>query len=263
MPFHGTPRMRRFVLPIFALILLLPLGFFAVQIGWMQLNPAMPGAAASAALESGDGVEVSYDHPWLVFAPRGELLTTGVILYPGANCDVRGYAPLLRALAEAGYLSVGIQMPLRLALFRPDAAAEVPSAFPQIRRWIALGHSMGGGTISAYAQDYPERLAGAILLDAYPLEGGSLANSPLPVWHIHRARLDGSPPDKHVAHRDRFPADAIWVPIRGGSHMQFGSFAGGTYKEDWEAQIGEAEQLREVEAAVLRAAFAIAPPGDH
>lgn len=240
--------------------MLAPLGFIAAQTGWMQLNPAAPGAAALAALESDNSIAVSYDDPWLVFAPHDRLPTTGLILYPGANCDVRGYSPLLRALAEAGYLGVGIQMPLRLPLLRPDAAAEVPPAFPQVRRWIAMGHSMGGSIISGYAQDFPERLAGLILLDAYPLESSSLAESRLPVWHIHRARLDGSPPDKHTAMRHTFPAQAIWVPIPGGSHMQFGSFVGGTYVEDWQPQISEADQIREVAAAVLSAAVAIAPP---
>lgn len=252
--------MRKPLLWIVVSILLAPLAFFAVQTSWMQLNPAEPGAAAAAALESHHGVEVAYDDPWLVFAPRGEVPTAGLILYPGANCDVRGYAPLLRALAEAGYLSVGIQMPLRLSLLRPAAAAEVPAAFPGVARWIAAGHSMGGSTISGYAQDHPERLAGVILLDAYPLEGGTLANSPLPVWHIHRARPDGSPPEKYTAHRHTFPSHAVWIPIPGGSHMQFGSFVGGTYKEDWEAQISEADQLRQVAAALVRAALAIAPP---
>lgn len=254
--------MRRFLLWIAGLIVLIPFGFIAGQTAWMQLNPAAPGAAALAALESSNAVEVSYTDPWLRFAPRGGLPTTGLILYPGANCDVRGYAPLLRALAEAGYLGIGIQMPLRLALLRPEAAADVPPVFPQVRNWIAVGHSMGGGVISRYAQDFPERLAGVILLDAYPLEGSTLANSPLPVWHIHRARLDGLPPDKHRARRHRFPAHAIWVPIPGGSHMQFGSFVGGIYKEDWEAQISEADQLRQIQAAVLRAVRAIAPPSD-
>lgn len=255
--------MRKLLILIVGLVVLVPLGFIGGQIGWMQLNPATPGAAAEAALASSGDVEVSYEDPWLIFAPRGRPPATGLILYPGANSDVRGYAPLLRALAEAGYLGVGIQMPLRLALLRPEAAAEVPPAFPKVTRWIAIGHSMGGATISGYARDYPERLAGVILLDAYPLEGTTLADSPLPVWHIHRARPDGSPPDKHAAHRHTFPPHAISVPIPGGNHMQFGSFVGGTYREDWEAQISEAAQLRQVEDAVLRAARAIAPPNDE
>lgn len=252
--------MRKLLLTIIALIALVPLGFSAAQIGWLQLNPAEPGVAASAALEPGDGIDITYDDSWLIFAPAGARPTTGLIFYPGANCDVRGYAPLLRAMAEAGYLAVGIQMPLRLSILDPEAAAELPAAFPQVKRWIAAGHSMGGGSISGYAHDHPERVAGLILLDAYPLERSTLADSPLPVWHIHRARLDGSPPDKLAAMRHTFPAGSVWLPIPGGSHMQFGSFIGGTYEESWQAQIGEADQLRQVEAAVLRAALAIAPP---
>jgi len=254
--------MRRVLLWIVALVVLVPVGFTVVRVGWMQINPAEPGPAALEALQPGRGVDVSRREGWLVFTPPGGPPATGLILYPGANCDIRGYAPLLRALAEAGYLAVGIQMPLRLSILDPEAAAEVPPAFPEVARWILAGHSMGGAVGGGYAHDHPERLAGAILLDAYPLESDTLADSPIPVWHIHRARADGSPPAKFAAMRHVFPDEGPWVPIRGGNHMQFGSFVGGTYDEEWDAQITEAEQLRRVKAAVLRAALAIAPPGE-
>lgn len=252
--------MRKFLLWAVAIVVLAPIVFTAATIGRMQLNPALPGPAAEAALVSGDAVRVSTDDDWLVFEPQAPA-GIGVVFYPGANCDVRGYAPVLRALAEAGYTVVGVQMPLRLSLLAADAADEVPPAFPEIERWILMGHSMGGAVGGGYVHDHPEAVAGAILLDAYPLESDSLADAGVPVWHVHRARPDGTPSAKFVKMRHVYPADSTWVPIPGGNHMQFGSFVGGTYDEEWPAEIDEAAQLELVKAAVLDAARAIAATG--
>jgi hypothetical protein len=76
---------------------------------------------------------------------------------------------------------------------------------------------------------------------------------PKPVWHIHRARPDGSPPPAFVAERGEFPPGSVWVPIRGGIHMQFGSFAEGGYREDWAAGITRAAQQAQVARETVRA----------
>jgi hypothetical protein len=47
------------------------------------------------------------------------------------------------------------------------------------------------------------------------------------------------------------------VPIRGGIHMQFGSFAEGGYQEDWVAGIPREAQQAEVARATLRALAAM------
>ena len=43
--------------------------------------------------------------------------------------------------------------------------------------------------------------------------------------------------------KDWYPPDSVWVPVPGGNHMQFGSFDGGAYVEEWEPSISrEAQQ---------------------
>lgn len=230
-------------------------GFWA----WGQANLARATPEALAALASDASVTVE-DDDWLVFRPTAGT-DTGVIFYPGANCDVRGYAPVFHQVAAAGYLVVDVRMPFHFAIFAPSRADAVRAAFPQIRHWIIAGHSMGGAMAGYYAWHHADELAGLLVWDSYPPESNDLSGTGLPTWHIHRALADGSPPEKFQQMRHLYPADSHWVPIRGGIHMYFGSFDGGGYEEQWAPQISREQQLREVTAATLQALADMAPRG--
>ncbi len=220
-----------------AVLLLSVAGFWY----WAQSSLARPAPGAMAALQSDERVVVE-DGRYVVFRPAGAEPTTGVILYPGAACDVRGYAPVLRRIAERGYLVIGVPMPLNMAILAPDRADAVRAAFPAVQRWVIAGHSMGGAMAAHYAHKNPDDLAGLILWDSYPAESDTLVESPFPVWHIHRATADGRAPEKLERMRNLFPVTSTWVPVPGGIHMQFGAFSGGGYQEEWTATITEQEQ---------------------
>ena len=83
--------------------------------------------------------------------PAGATPRAGLILYPGANCDIRGYAPVLREVPAQGYLVVAISMPFDFSLVAPDAADEVGAALPDIDDWMAAGHPSGGAMAGYYA----------------------------------------------------------------------------------------------------------------
>ncbi|RMF96689.1 MAG: alpha/beta fold hydrolase [Gammaproteobacteria bacterium] len=219
---------------------------------WGQQNLARPTQAALAALQSDAEVSVEQDD-WLVLRPTAGASRGGVILYPGANCDVRGYAPVLRELARAGYTVVAVPMPFNFAIFAPWRASEVMDDFPGIDRWVLIGHSMGGAMAGYYAHKHPDRLAGVIFWDAYPPESSDLSGLPLTVWSIHRATPDGEMSEKFKPWVKLFPPATRWVPIRGGIHMYFGSFDGGGYVEEWAPQISREEQLARVTRATLAA----------
>jgi hypothetical protein len=251
-PAENDSNMKKF-LKIFAVtIIALPILAF----GWLfystEKNLASPATEALAALASDESVIVE-DGDWLVMRPAASTPTTGLILYPGANCDIRGYAPVLREIAAAGYLAVALPMPFDFAIFAPDRASEVPAAFPEIKEWVLVGHSMGGAMAGRYAYHNPDELAGLILWDSYSPAANSLADSSLPVLHIHRATLEGLPPQKFEDMRYAYPKSSKWVPVPGGIHMYFGSFDGGGYVEQWTPQISRAEQQATVIAATLEA----------
>jgi len=221
-----------------ALLVLLVAGYLYST----QANKAMPAPEAIAALVSDERVTVE-DGQFLVFRPTGAAPTTGVIFYPGAACDVRGYAPVLRRVAERGYLVIDVPMPLDMAIFAPNRADDVRAAFPTVKRWVIAGHSLGGAMAAHYAHQHPDDLAGLLLWDSGPAASDTLVELKYPVWHIHRATADGRPPEKLEGYRNLFPATSTWIPVRGGIHMYYGSFVGGGYKEQWKPTISrEAQQ---------------------
>jgi pimeloyl-ACP methyl ester carboxylesterase len=238
-----------------AALCLLALGALFVS---SELRRAGAAPDALAAMNPDDRVEIS-DDGWVVFRPRGRTPDTGVILYPGANCDVRGYAPVLRPLAEQGYLVVDLRMPFDFAIFAPNRALAVKKAFPSIRRWVLIGHSMGGAMAAMFVHDHPDAVAELVVWDSYPPGFASLADARIPVWHVHRATPDGRPPASFAERRGLYPATSTWVPIPGGIHMYFGSFVGGAYQEQWTPSISREAQHAQVTDATLRALRALAP----
>jgi dienelactone hydrolase len=237
---------------IVTLIVLAGAGTYGYLYYSAQQGYAAPAAAALAAMESDSQVTVQ-DGDWVVMRPASTTPTRGVIVYPGAYCDVRGYAPLMRPMAAAGWLVVGVKMPLNLSLLAPGRADKVRAAYPEIDEWVMVGHSLGGSMVGVYASEHPGELAGVIFWDSYPPESNSLADQNMPAVHIHRATLDGEPPEKFKKMRATFPPDNKWVPVPGGIHMYFGAFDGGGYNEEWTPKISNEAQLELATAATLAA----------
>jgi pimeloyl-ACP methyl ester carboxylesterase len=245
--------MKKILIILAGIVAAIAVGSYAWLSYSSEKNLARPTAVALAALEPSDSVAVEEAGDWLIMRPRNEDPEIGLIVYPGAYCDIRGYAPVFREVARAGYLVVGVSMPFHFAIFAPYRADEVRAAFPEIKKWVIAGHSMGGAMAGLYAFDHQDDLAGVIFWDSYPPESSSLAEASLPVVHIHRATLDGQPPEKFDTMRPLFPPGSLWIPVPGGIHMYFGSFDGGAYEEQWEPKISEAAQLEAVSAATLTA----------
>jgi pimeloyl-ACP methyl ester carboxylesterase len=236
------------VVAVMALIVAGGVGLWA----WGNSRHADAAAEAIAALASDGAVAVEQGR-YLVFRPTADPPRMGVIFYPGANCDIRGYAPVLRRLAAAGYLVVDVPMPLEFAFLAPNRALDVQAHYPEIGRWALIGHSLGGAMAANFAYNHPDAITGLVIWDSFPAPNNSLAEFPHPVWHVHRATPDGAPPPSFAARRELFPPGSRWVPIRGGIHMYFGSFDGGGYQEDWAPSISRDSQHERVVAATLEA----------
>jgi dienelactone hydrolase len=242
--------MKKFLKILAGVVIGIPL----LAYGWLvystDKNLATPTDDALAALVSDEAVIVD-SGDWLIMRPATSTPTTGVILYPGANCEISGYAPVLRDIAAAGYLVVAVSMPFDLAIFAPGRADEVRAAFPEIARWVLIGHSIGGAMAGRYAFQHQDDLAGLIMWDAYPPDSNSLADAALPVVHVHRADSEGVAPQHFLDAKPLFPGDSVWVPVPGGAHMYFGSFDGGGYVEDRPPTINREAQHEIVIAATL------------
>jgi hypothetical protein len=231
-------------------LLLIPLLAAAAFIGWAESTPR-PMDEAIAALASPartDGVLVT-TRDWLTFRPTAEEPQTGLILYPGGRVDARSYAPVARAIASHGYLVAVIPMPLNLAIFAPDRAGDVISAFPEVAHWAVGGHSLGGAMAARFAHRRPSAVEGLVLWAAYPAAADDLSQRDLRVASIY-GTLDGlATPHKIEASRPLLPSDTHWVVIEGGNHARFGWY--GPQPGDMPATISrKAQQIHVVDATV-------------
>lgn len=184
------------------------------------LKPLGPLDGADDSLRNGENVLVD-DDPWLTFTPVDET-TTGLILYPGARVDPVSYAPAARAIAEEGYLTVVVPMPLNLAVLSPNRAGEVIAAHPEIETWVVGGHSLGGAMAAQFANTHRTVIQGVLLWGAYPGVNTSLRNGDQAVQVVYGTGDCISTAEEVLAARARLPEDTELVAIQGGNHMQFG-----------------------------------------
>jgi hypothetical protein len=186
---------------------------------------------------------------WIVFQPADARVDTGLILYTGGRVDPRTYAPVVRAIAEQGYLVAIVPMPLNPAVFGSDHAQDVIAAYPQIQHWAVGGHSLGSAMAARFAYQHPGLIQGLALWAAYPASSDDLSGQSLEAVSIIGSQ-DGMGTAKGVdATRGSLPQDARFVVIDGGNHAQFGSY--GDQPGDNPATISRADQQAQVVAATL------------
>ena len=206
---------RWFVLVILAVLIAAVIWF---------LIPLGPLDGAGESLRNSENVVVD-DDPWLTFTPVDQA-TTGLILYPGARVHPVSYAPAARAIAEEGYLTVIVPMPLNLAVLSPNRAEEVIDAHPEIETWVIGGHSLGGSMAAQFANTHRRVIQGVILWAAYPGVNTSLRNGGQMVQLVYGTGDCISTPEEILATRARLPEEVDLKPIEGGNHLQFGWYEG-------------------------------------
>jgi pimeloyl-ACP methyl ester carboxylesterase len=209
-------------------------------------------AFARAALESDPRVTVTRaDAYWSFTPPRPS--PAGLIFFPGALVSPVAYAPLVHAIADAGYTSLLIEVPRRGAFGGADGPevferARTAAARTAIRRWVVAGHSRGGVIASYIVRDGFPGLAGAVLLGTSHPRDFSLAGTSIPMTRVFGTRDTVADVEKQDLTRANLPASARIVRIDGGNHSQFGYY--GFQPGDWPATIS-----REAQQAITRRAL--------
>lgn len=242
---------KRLLLILAGLLIAIPVGF----VGWASF-PLGPGSAAQAAMQPDEVVSVETVHGWTVFRPIGKEVQTGYIFYPGGRVDYRSYAPILKSLAQQGFLVVLVPMPLSLAFFTPNKADGVLAAFPEIQYWALGGHSLGGAMAARYCFTHPGKIQALILWASYPADTDSLANQKLAVLSIFGSE-DGQVKEIESS-SPLLPANTTWIKMDGGNHAQFGDY--GLQPGDGQAKISPHQQWNQVTSAT--AAFLLNISGE-
>ncbi len=210
-----------------------------VALVWRGTRPFPAEPLAVAALSSGAEVRVAETAYGWSFRPAGGA-RGGFVFYPGGRVDPRSYAPLLRPLAEAGYLVALLKVPFNLAITAPDKALEAMRAHPEVSRWVVGGHSLGGVAAASFAQAH--EVAGLVLWAAYPQE--DLSKRRVPVLAVYATRDGLVPPETVEEKRVLLPPNARIAWIEGGNHAGFGAY--GAQPGDREARIERRAQWEQV-----------------
>lgn len=230
-------------------VVFLTLGLLAVLAGIFVLWAATPARPMPEVFVRFPDLEETANRRWLTFLPEDGAPTVGLVLYPGGRVDYRAYAPLAQAIADQGYLVVLVHMPLNLAFFDPDAAADVIAAYPDIRRWAVGGHSLGGAMAANFVYTHPSAVDGLVLWAAYPAANNDLSRSRVRVISITASRDGLATPDKIAASVPLLPPDTVWVTIQGGNHAQFGWY--GEQPGDNPAAISRLQQQEQIIQATV------------
>ena len=199
------------------------------------------------ALESHTDVRVSLDDP-VTFRPASDTPRAGIVFYQGGRCDPLAYAPVLRPLAAAGYLVCIPQMPLRLAVLSMQRAGDIMAANSTVKDWVIGGHSMGGAMAAAFVHKNPGAVKGLFFLASYASSMHAMPDSTLPMAMIYGTHDTITRKSEFEASYERLPAHTMFVPVEGGDHYQFGSFAGAVNT----ATINREEQQRQTVEALLK-----------
>jgi len=211
-------------------------------------NDASPASdIALQALNSDPLVNVNLESGIYTFMPAGVAPVTGFIFYPGGRVDYRAYAPVLRMIAENGFLVALVPAPLNLAFFDINAAEPVFSQHAEIKHWVVSGHSLGGVAAALFAKDHLAQLDGLVFFASYPADD-SLKNADIKVLSIYGTR-DMAGMGKFDETKALLSADTKYVVIEGGNHGQFGSY--GPQAGDNEATISPEEQWAQVTNATV------------
>ena len=222
-----------------ALVLLAGAGFY----GWTRVARYLAFPEAAVVVEGAERM-----NGWYVFAPESEP-GTGFVFYPGGLVDAAAYAPLMQRLRDGGVLAVITPMPLDLAVFGIDRAADVIAAFPRVESWVIGGHSLGGAMASEFVRRDPEGVDGLVLLASYPAAATDLSGLPIRAVSTYGTENGVTPPEEFEASLARLPAGTELVVIDGGNHAQFGHY--GPQAGDGNARIDREEQQRQTAETVL------------
>lgn len=222
--------------------------------GWMFLNMQARGVDDSV-FESTPDVDVSTSPSLLAFKPANETAPAALLFYPGALADPKAYAPMARAVAEAGFEVVIVKLPFRLAPLerhRKELAARTRALIQKDdrrRAWVLGGHSRGGALAARLAPDLESVLSGLLLVGTSHPREDDLSGLGLDVTKIYGSE-DGLASEGEVQEfASNLPETTHWVRIEGGNHAQFGWY--GWQLGDGSARISRPEQQAATVGAII------------
>ena len=194
-------------------------------VGWSVVAYRATSEARSAA-RSDALVTVSKTGAVWRFVPNGRpAVGPTFVFYPGALVDPRAYAPLARAVTEASYQVIMIELPRRGAFGgadSPELAARTNSVLASERGIVVGGHSRGAVVASRLASRALPAVRGLVLIGTSHPRDQDLSSLTIPITKIVGTRDGLATPDEVHENASLLPRHTRWLWIEGGNHSQFG-----------------------------------------
>lgn len=232
---------RTFWIAFFGLMFALAGGVVLYVYQALQPLPAAP--LAGEALQSQPGLQVERTEWGYLLIPNKP--KAGLAFYPGARVDFTAYAPVLRPIAEQGYVVALLQAPFGLAITRPALAQPALERFPDLP-WVLGGHSLGGVAASSYVSQ-GANVKGLIFFASYPQV--SLADQKLPSLALFGSRDGLINPEEARNESSKYPVGTQIIFIEGLNHAGFGAY--GPQPGDLEATLTKEAGWLEIQRPIL------------
>lgn len=176
-----------------------------------------------------------------VFVPNGGN-RGGVIIYPGDGISEDAYLPLAEKIAEKGVVCIVVQMPNKISILGADKADKARSHWPDVKRWIVVGHAEGANAAEEHVLKRKTAYAGIVLLGARMTR--DFSESDIKVLQILATEDKICSPEYAQKTSVPNPKYIITDLIQGGCHSYFGMY--GMQKGDGKPTISWEEQMNEV-----------------
>lgn len=203
--------------------------FWSGVTAWLLYNMQARGLE-STVLESNNRVLVQNLSEAIIFTPEIDTMESALIFYPGALVDPKAYAPMAKSISEAGFKTIVIKLPYRLALFEFQQEAVFQETLKYIninsgdRKWIIGGHSRGGKLATLFGRDNREELEGMLLVGTSHPREIDLSDLTIDVTKIYGSN-DGLASEEEInKFAVNLPFEMNRVRIAGGNHRQFGYY---------------------------------------
>ena len=220
---------------------------------WLANSYRTQGVPASV-LESTSDVSVVTTARGIAYRPTHPSHAQAVLFFSGSGVAAEAYAPLLRPLAEKGYATFIVSLPLRFAPLEShkqealERARSVIDENPSIRHWVVSGHSLGGALAARFAAAERSLPLSLVLVGTTHPKETDMSDLQAPVTKVYSSNDGIAPVDRVLANRHLLPASTTWIAIAGGNHSQFGHYG-------HQLMDGQATVEREAQQGIVRDAI--------
>ena len=205
---------------------------------WMYISFDSRGFDESI-LESDNEIEVDMSDNLISFVPKSRVRGK-VFFYPGALVDPLAYSPLCRKLAENGYETKIVRMPMRLASLGYKLIKD-RGILDGEGHVTLIGHSQGGKMAARFVYENPASIENLVLLATTHPRDFDLSGRNINVLKIFGSEDGVANREKIVRNMPKLPMDTQYFEIDGGNHSNFGFY--GTQLGDNGSSTTRKEQL--------------------